>query len=72
MFLLSILDRIEGICEWGTPKMPLTPLGQQLEPLRYQVDGEEAEACQVAAGPGETGDQAGCDRGDADDKDVGK
>ena len=42
--------------------MPLTPLGQQLEPLRYQVDGEEAEACQVAAGPGETGDQAEFDR----------
>ena len=32
-------------------------LGQQLEPLRHQLDGEDAEAREVAARPGETGDQ---------------
>ena len=37
-------------------------LGKQLEPLRHQLDGKEADACKVAARPGETGDKAGCDR----------
>ena len=33
-------------------------LGQQLEPLGHQLDGDDAEAREVAARPGETGDQA--------------
>ena len=37
-------------------------LGYQLEPLEVQLGGEVAEAGQVAAGSGETGDQAGRDR----------
>ena len=47
-------------------------LGQQLKPLGRQLAGEIAEAGEVAARPGETGDQAGLDRvaaADEDDRD---
>ena len=37
-------------------------LGQQLEPLGHQLGGEDADAREVAARPGETGDQADRDR----------
>ena len=47
-------------------------LGKQLEPLGRQLDDEDADAREVAARPGETGDQAGRDRvvaADEDDRD---
>ncbi len=47
-------------------------LGQQFEPLRHQLDEEVAEAGEVAARPGETGDQPVLDRvvaAEEDDRD---
>jgi hypothetical protein len=47
-------------------------LGKQLQPLRVQLEAENAEARQLAPRPGETGDQAGRDRvvaAEEDDRD---
>src|SRR4051794_22986590 len=44
-------------------------LGKQLESLRDQLDGEEADAGEVAARPGETGNQAVRNRIGADPED---
>jgi hypothetical protein len=41
-------------------------LGKQLEPLGHQLQAADGEARQVAAWPGETGDQAELDRVGAD------
>ena len=46
----------------------MNQFGEQLEPLRRQLGGEDADAREVAARPGEAGDQATLDRvADAED-----
>ncbi len=51
-------SRIVRVHEQGDHPGLGNQLGQQLEPLGHQLDGEDADAREVAARPGETGDQA--------------
>ena len=55
-------DHAFGACivwvdEQGDELDPWHELGQQFEPLRHQPPGEKADPGEVAARPGETGDQ---------------
>ena len=54
--------RIVRVHEQGDHPGLGNQLGKQLKPLGHQLDGEDADAREVAARPGETGDQAGLDR----------
>src|SRR5712691_6566359 len=65
--------RIVRVPEQGDHPGLRNQLGQQLEPLGIQLGGEVAEACEVAARPGETGDEAVRDRvAAAEERRVGK
>src|SRR5204863_6753369 len=54
--------RIVRVHEQGNHPGLRNQLGNQLEPFWRQLDDEAAEAGEVAAWPGETGDQTVCDR----------
>jgi hypothetical protein len=50
--------RIVRVHEQSDPGGLGTQLGKQLEPLGHQLEGEDADARQVATRPGEVGNQA--------------
>src|SRR5438477_12805244 len=66
---VALHTRTARIHEYGDDLGLRYQLRQQLKPLRHQLDYHVAEACDVAARPGETGDQALSDR--IPDKKIG-
>ena len=58
IWIMGLGCRIVRVHEQGNHLGLGNQLGQQLEPLGRQLDDDVGEAREVAAGPGETGDQA--------------
>ena len=62
----ALANRIARVDEQGDHPGLGNQLGNKLEPLRRQLGSHDAEAREVAARPGEAGDQASLDRVAAD------